>query len=46
MKLMDRMQLWDLQRDLKHAEGKVKFLKEVIKHFKEMKGGNDRKHGN
>ncbi len=33
MKLTERFQLWDLKRDLKRYESKVKFLKQLIKHF-------------
>ena len=34
MKITQRMQLWDLKREIKFYEGKVRFLKQILKHFK------------
>lgn len=34
MKFINKLQLWDLKRDLKRYEEKVKLLKLMIKHFK------------
>ena len=33
MKLTERLHLWDIKRDLRNYESKVKFLKQLIKHF-------------
>ena len=33
MKLMTRLTLWDLKRDIKHYEEKIKLIKQVIKHI-------------
>ncbi len=33
MKILQRWTLWDIKRDLKHSEQKVKFLKLVLKHL-------------
>lgn len=34
MKLMTRLQLWDLKRDIKHYEAKIRLIKAIIKHIK------------
>ena len=47
MKLMKRFQLWDVKRELKMYEGKVKFFKSLIKHLEKeykivkLKGGEE-----
>jgi len=34
MKLTTRFQLWDVKREIKFYESKIKFLKQIIKHLK------------
>ena len=37
MKLMTRLTLWDLKRDIKHYEGKIRLIKQVIKNIENEK---------
>lgn len=34
MKLFDRMHLWEIKKDIKRYESKVRFLKKLHKHLK------------
>ena len=34
MKLTDKWHLWDIRREIKFHERKIKFLKLLLKHFK------------
>ena len=43
MKLTTRWQLWDLKRDIKRYESKVKFLKLLVKHIKMEVKKHDRR---
>ena len=36
MKLLERMQIWDLKRDIKHHESKIRLIKMILK---QLKGG-------
>ncbi len=45
MKMLDRMQIWDLKRELKSYESKVNLIKAIIKHLEDdltLKGGKRR----
>ena len=33
MKITTRWQIWDLKREIKHLESRVKFLKKLVKHI-------------
>ena len=34
MKLLDRMHIWDIKREIKSYESKIRLIKAVIKHIK------------
>ncbi len=33
MKFMNRLHIWDIKREIKFYEGKLKFMKDLLKHF-------------
>ena len=39
MKLTKRLQIWDLKRDIKHYESKIRLIKAILKEI--MKGGKE-----
>ena len=34
MKITTKWQLWDLKREIKHLESRIRFLKNLVKHIK------------
>jgi len=37
MKITKRWQIWDIKRDIKRYEEKIKFLKKLVKHIEKEK---------